>query len=703
MYLDPPLSAGKEAGRVTLIFVAVALSVGLAPAGEVLTPVRVVGESGFHHAGSLSEIVMLSDGERFLSSARDGTARLWDLKSGEELRRFIRDDANDVWGIVVLPGEKEILTAGGGGFVTRWELATGREVMSYKHTGTVFRIALRPGGKEFVATDNKNLAVLWNLETGKKVRTFRGHTDSVYTAMFISDGKRLLTGASDGKLKVWDVESGKCERTYEKDLGDVFTIRPSPDGSQFAMCSGDDKLRLFESETLKLLWKSEFEDDLNVVCWSPDGTRLATACEDKFLYVFNAESGKELKKIAVPHGYHTPISFTSDGKELISGGDNMLYRHKAASGKRIVPPAGDPKLRFGVETVALSRSGDLVYAVGSDKVIQVWDTAGGKVVKSFEVQTTIETMVVSPNGELLATGGQGGAVRLRSTKTGAVVRELPAEGSIEQVTFAKSGAWVIAGGADEKVHLWETATGKKLRSFEGHTNDINSVAVSRDSMILVTASDDKTARMWELETGKQLRSFSAVDDNLYGAVVLGDGRSFLITANEPELWGWLAPVVVAEGNLSREEIEILIAELVAEKYSERDAATKTLIARGTKILPLLEQIKPDDPEAAFRLKRIKSKIRTGQLEGELETLHEFKEDVTAFAGDPLGRYWAAIVGRESNARVVIGEVRNRKLHVLQQLSDGHSPKTLTFSGNGTMLATGNRNGTVSLFRVDGGE
>ena len=98
---------------------------------------------------------------------------------------------------------------------------------------------------------------------------------------------------------------------------------------------------------------------------------------------------------------------------------------------------------------------------------------------------------------------------------------------------------------------------------------------------------------------------------------------------------------------------------------------------------------------------MKSRIRTAGLEGPLVKLHEFGKDVSNFTGDPTGRFWVAVIGRSANARLVIGEVRAQKLHVLQEITDGHSPSRLSFSADGSVFATGNRDGTVSLYRVEG--
>jgi WD40 repeat protein len=46
--------------------------------------------------------------------------------------------------------------------------------------------------------------------------------------------------------------------------------------------------------------------------------------------------------------------------------------------------------------------------------------------------------------------------------------------------------------------MWESATGKCVRTLEGHTGAVSSVAFSPATRQLATASTDETARIWAL-------------------------------------------------------------------------------------------------------------------------------------------------------------------------------------------------------------
>jgi WD40 repeat protein len=75
-----------------------------------------------------------------LTTSNDGVARLWDLKTGEVLRRYPHKKTY-LWDAVLLPGEKQFLTASDEA-VVQWDLETGGRVRQFKQGDMVFRLVL---------------------------------------------------------------------------------------------------------------------------------------------------------------------------------------------------------------------------------------------------------------------------------------------------------------------------------------------------------------------------------------------------------------------------------------------------------------------------------------------------------------------------------------------------------------------------------
>ncbi|MCI0552262.1 MAG: TIR domain-containing protein [Anaerolineae bacterium] len=109
--------------------------------------------------------------------------------------------------------------------------------------------------------------------------------------------------------------------------------------------------------------------------------------------------------------------------------------------------------------------------------------------------------------------------------------------SVESVALSPDGKFVLTGSDDGTASLWDVATGKELIQFVGHTNQVKSVAFSSDGKYVLTAGDDETARIWDTATGKEVLQFVHTD-NVKGAVFSPDGKYVLTGSSDSitRLW-----------------------------------------------------------------------------------------------------------------------------------------------------------------------
>jgi len=67
----------------------------------------------------------------------------------------------------------------------------------------------------------------------------------------------------------------------------------------------------------------------------------------------------------------------------------------------------------------------------------------------------------------------------------------------------------LSGSYDYMMKLWNISTGELIRTFQGHTRQINSVAFSPDAKTALSGSNDSTMRLWDVNTGQLIRTLSS--------------------------------------------------------------------------------------------------------------------------------------------------------------------------------------------------
>ncbi len=81
---------------------------------------------------------------------------------------------------------------------------------------------------------------------------------------------------------------------------------------------------------------------------------------------------------------------------------------------------------------------------------------------------------------------------------------------IESVCFSPDGRWALSGSRDKTLRLWEVSTGRCVQRFEGHANTVWSVLFISDGRLALSGSADGTLRLWEVSTGISKRRWRAL-------------------------------------------------------------------------------------------------------------------------------------------------------------------------------------------------
>ena len=432
---------------------------------------------------------------------------------GAEARLYLQLGHSDhVTAVSFSPDDRWALT-GGDTTARLWDVASGREIRRFQgHSSRVTSVAFSPDGRLALTGSWDATARLWDIATGRQIRQFQGHAKALYAVAFSPDGHLALTGSSDATARLWDVPSGKEIRRLEAHAGEVNAVAFSPDGHR-AVTGDRNTTALWDLSTGQEIWHTEFDPKVEVlnaaissVAFSPDGRWVLTGSENSQVRLRDAATGSEIRSMAGHEGYQiNAVAFSPDGRSAMTTGDDDHARlWDTSTGKQIADFAAGT---HGVQSIAFAHNGRTVLVGCSDHVALLLDLQTRRVTGRLEGHAWgIDAVAVSPDGRLVLTASWDHTPRLWNMTGGVEVRRL--QGHSERVTaiaFSRDSRWALTGSEDKTARLWDVATGKAILSLEGHSGWISAVAFSPDSRCAVTAGEDKTLRLWDLTSGKQIR------------------------------------------------------------------------------------------------------------------------------------------------------------------------------------------------------
>lgn len=133
-------------------------------------------------------------------------------------------------------------------------------------------------------------------------------------------------------------------------------------------------------------------------------------------------------------------------------------------------------------------------------------------------------MAFAPDGRTLASGSLDETLKLWEASSGRLLRSIEGHTkAVWSVAFAPDGRTFASGSADNTVMLSDAASGRLCHSLGGHQRGIGSVPFAPDGRTLASASEDNTIKLWDVATGDLLLTLLAMPAG--GAIaILPDGR-----------------------------------------------------------------------------------------------------------------------------------------------------------------------------------
>ena len=278
------------------------------------------------------------------------------------------------------------------------------------------------------------------------------------------------------------------------------------------------------------------KDGVRSVAYGPDGKFIASGSDDNTIKLWDVATGECIKTFEGHTSGVCYVAYSPDGKYIASGSyDNSIKLWNVAIGECVNTFKGHTRT---VYSVAFSPDGKYIVSY-SIWELKIWDIATEECIKSF-ITKGGRTVAISPNGKQIAfDNGINNYITIRklSTVEKLVINEKDLS-SMPIVSYCPNGKYIASGSWDNTIKLWNVITGECIKTFEGHTNWVNSVAFSPDGKYIASGSWDKTIKLWDVQTGECIKTFEGHEDSVYSVAFSPDGKYIASGSNDKTIKLW---------------------------------------------------------------------------------------------------------------------------------------------------------------------
>ena len=347
-------------------------------------------ETGGHLAPVWS-LAFTPDGKQLISAGDDKVVRVWNLERAETAR-LIRANAGrgshgKIYALDLSPDGHWLAVGGSLGPVEDdrppeqmqrhkirlYDFATGELVaLLLGHKNVVRGLSFSPDSSKLISAGYDNRAIIWDVETHAVMRRIS----------FVPDDAKLTSIDYSKEVRRADLDSSTVIQRLEGEHTDrVSAAAFSHDGQHAVTASWDGSVRLWQVDTGRVLAVLEHDRAVRALAVSPvDGTIAAGSVDGKVRLWRPFEPDKTPKELANQSGAIASLSFSRNGKQLISS----CYRNCQGAPVRVwampsLQEQSDYSQQDYVAVTTLSPDGSLAGIAGGDgSTIHVWETKTGK-------------------------------------------------------------------------------------------------------------------------------------------------------------------------------------------------------------------------------------------------------------------------------------------------------------------------------------
>jgi len=488
-----------------------------------------------------------------------------------------------------------------------------------------------------------NSAIL-SIDTG-------GHTAMIKKNLIVSKSGDIISASDDKSIRVWD-RDGKEKRKILGQIGagvkgQIFAIALSSDEKYLAVGgyftdvdSGGGAIRLYDYQSGKLLniLKSH-TDVVNDLSFSSDGKYLVSGSFDQTVKIWDIDkigtdalaSAKGGSKVLLPmtisfHTHHVyAVKFTDENHVISAGYDNRIALH---------------------------------------------DTKGKMIGKPYTHNEKLS--YIATNGKTIATCGYGNEILLFDTRLN-LQSKIKSETVPMGLSYSPDARFLIAGtgGSPYNVNVYDSQNGySKIATFDKHTNGTQAVAFLDNQTAVSGGGNNNEIYIWDIKS-KEVKT-----------KIVGAGQSVWI--NEENIaWGNIGMTQINQHTQLQKSFNLKSLEIGTDASGSAKGGTKVPLPNFKRInSDGLSHSKGGDYGYSHAVLNIAS-----------SNTSITKDDNTGYKHNCYGWYKGYIISGGMNGQLKIYDKSGNEVASLL----GHTGEIWSIALDGDRLVSGSSDQTIKVW------
>ena len=353
-----------------------------------------------------------------------------------------------------------------------------------------------------------------------------------YKSQMISSLNKLISAST-----IYPNTEYHLEKTFQCHDLPISKIYFNHKGNYFLTCSYDGDAILWDRKTGLTKYKiKNHSNTINSASFTHDDKLLLTGSFDELCMLFDAENGLRIKTFEGHEGEIVEVNFDKEEKIFCTASMDLTSKiFDIETAKNLITLEGHNDVVF---KASFNNNSNMILTGSYDKTCKIYDVKNGDILFNFkEHNKEISNCFFNPkDNNIIITNSLDGLSKIYDLRNGENSLKTFDDHSKKEILssdISSNGKYLITGGGDNLINLYDIEKMERIKSFEGHEKEINSLHFNYGNEITKILSGDSfgQCRLWNINNGECTQIIESSEETEIISCIFNENNTDILTAD----------------------------------------------------------------------------------------------------------------------------------------------------------------------------